>query len=104
MANQFCVKELLANDLMYGSPFVPQTEELKIYIKSVSSAIKAQKWKNIITRHNLYTCYSVLATQFNFAHRPRNGMDYSFSSFCAGADEVIHYEILNDKLSKVYRE
>jgi hypothetical protein len=43
--------------------------------------------------------YTYLCMQFSFAYRPRNSIPYRFSEFAR--DE---YEIINDKLSHIYRE
>ncbi len=102
---EFNVRDLIQNaPVAYGSPFVPTREELKTYMQPLTDAIVRQPWKRIIMRHNLHICLCFLATQFNFAHRPRNSMEYPFDLFCAGNDEAVKYEIINDKLSKIYRE
>ena len=85
--------------IVYGSPFAASADDVWMFVEDLKLHIRRRRWRNIVERHNLYTCYLYLCLQFSFAHRPRNVIAYTLASLTRGAHVVIA-----DKLSKAYRE
>jgi hypothetical protein len=84
----------IAGGVGYGSGIVPTAADLKLYIVKLGGIIEALKMEDIIIRHNLFTVYTYLCAQLNFALRPRNDLPFSEDIFCRH-----DYEVINDKMS-----
>lgn len=85
--------------LAYGSPYVPAVNDLRKYLDKLGSKITKLRWRNIITRHNLYICLLAICFQFSFAHRSRNEMPYALEELIDRSHITIQ-----DKDSARYRE